>query len=109
MSGARYKLAELKPSDNPKKKYTAVFKKEGTNQTKTIHFGSAGYMDYPKWYAERGREFADIRKQAYLQRHAGMGEDYSNPVSAGTLAKFILWNKPTLAESIRHFRAHFNV
>lgn len=109
MKTVKYRLVELKVSENPKKKYTAVFKKEGTNQTKTIHFGAAGYMDYPKWYADRGKEYADRRKEAYLKRHGGMGEDYTNPVSAGTLAKFILWNRPTLAESIKDFRARFDV
>jgi hypothetical protein len=109
MQTPRYRLETLKASDNPKKKYTAVFRKEGTNQTKTIHFGAAGYMDYPSWYTERGKEYADMRKEAYLKRHAGMGEDYTNPVSAGALAKFILWNKPTLAESIKDFRNRFDV
>ncbi len=109
MSNPSYKLVSLKQSINPKKKYTAVFKKQGTNQTRTVHFGGAGYMDYPSWYAERGKEYADTRKAAYLKRHGGMGEDYTNPVSAGALAKFILWNKPTLAESIKDFRARFDV
>jgi len=109
MEELRYRLRELKASTNPKKKYTAVFQKEGTNQTKTVHFGAAGYMDYPKLFTARGKAYADARKDAYLKRHGGAGEDYNNPVGAATLAKYILWNKPTLSESIKDYRARFAV
>ena len=41
------------------------------------------------------------RKERYLQRHKGMGEDWSNPLTAGFYATNLLWNKPSLSETIK--------
>jgi hypothetical protein len=38
-----------------------------------------------------------------------MNEDWTDPTRAGTLSRFILWNKPTLRSSIRSYRRRFRV
>jgi len=43
------------------------------------------------------------RKNRYVQRHKNMNEDWtkSGIKTAGFYAKHVLWNKPTLKESIK--------
>ena len=93
------KLVSITPSDNPVKKYKAVFQINDT--TKTIHFGSAGYSDYLQHRDES-------RKTAYLLRHQ-VRENFNNPLTAGSLSRWILWNKMTLRESIADFKRKFNL
>ena len=47
------------------------------------------------------------RKQRYLNRHKGMGEDWRDYETAGFYATRILWNKPTITESIRDTNSKF--
>ena len=72
-------------------KYVAVFD-DGTHTS----FGALGYEDYTQ------------RKQLYLNRHR-KNEDWSNPKTAGALSRWILWNKPTLEESINNYIKKFNM
>ena len=79
----------ISPSDKPSRKFEARI-----DGKKSIHFGSKGMSDFT---IHKDTE----RKERYLQRHKGMGEDWSNPLTAGFYATNILWNKPTITESIR--------
>ena len=54
------------------------------------------------WWAARCVEWT-----GYLQRHRGMGEDWSNPLTAGFYATNILWNKLRITESIRDTNRRF--
>jgi hypothetical protein len=99
------KLLFIKPSTNEDKKLMAKFENNG--RTKTIHFGAKGYMDYTKYYAKDPAE-AKIKRDAYDARHK-VNEDWSNPQTAGTLSKFILWNKPSIEASKRDFKKRFNL
>ena len=47
------------------------------------------------------------RKKAYLARHKH--DKYNNPLFAGFYATNLLWNKKTLAESIKNTNEKFNV
>ena len=47
------------------------------------------------------------RKQRYMNRHKSR-EDWSKPMSAGSLSRYILWNKPTLKASISDYKKRFN-
>ena len=85
----------ISPSDKPNKKFEARI-----DGKKSIHFGSKGMSDFT---IHKDPE----RKERYLQRHRGMGEDWSNPLSAGFYATNILWNKPTITESIRDTNRRF--
>ena len=86
-------------SDRDGKKMKAVFTKDG--RTKTIHFGSEGMSDYTK-------HRDDARKKRYLDRHRA-NETWENPMTAGSLSRYVLWNKPTVQSSIRDFKRRFNL
>tara|TARA_B100000161_G_C33284615_1_gene295845 strand:+ start:203 stop:556 length:354 start_codon:yes stop_codon:yes gene_type:complete len=93
------KRVVIKKSTNPKKKYMAVFYENG-KRIKTTHFGCAGMSDYTK-------HKDPARKQRYMNRHKAT-EDWSKPMSAGALSRYILWNKPTLKASISDYKKRFN-
>jgi hypothetical protein len=93
------RLISIKKSDRPEKKYKALF--EVNHEYKTVYFGAAGYTDYTT-------NHNDEKKRLYLIRHA-KNENWKDPLSAGCLAKYILWNKPTLQESITDFKNRFNL
>ena len=91
----------IKKSTNPKKKLMAVFTKDN-GRTKTTHFGQAGAPDYTitKDKAQRER---------YIKRHR-KNENWSAPMTAGSLAKHVLWGAFTSkAKNISAFKRKFNL
>lgn len=97
----KLKLKTIKKSHRPEKKWDAVFvQKDGTEKVQP--FGQRGYSDFTKHKNV-------TRKQRYIARHARMHEDWKDPTRAGTLSRFILWNKPSLQASIRDYRRRFRV
>jgi len=92
----------IKKSTRAGKKMMATFfyNKERT-QKKTIHFGSAGMSDYTK-------NKDDERKKLYLGRHQ-KNENWNDYDSAGSLSRWILWNKKSLRESITDYVKRFNL
>jgi hypothetical protein len=46
------------------------------------------------------------RKKDILHRHS-KNEDWNNPLTAGFYSRWILWNKPTITESIRDTNRRF--
>lgn len=102
---------KISKSTNPKKKLMAVFfeDKDGKHKkTKTIHFGSAPNKDYTIYYKEDGKKVANERKSLYYARHMKR-EDWTKPMTAGTLAKYLLWSKPTIKASIKDYVKKFNL
>lgn len=93
---------DVKKLRGDKKKYIAIFS-DGTK----IKFGAAGYMDYIKYYKKDPKE-AERKKEAYLKRHSAT-ENWNNIKTAGALSRWILWNKPTLEESIKDTKKRFNL
>tara|TARA_Y100000389_G_C17392150_1_gene480485 strand:+ start:60 stop:356 length:297 start_codon:yes stop_codon:yes gene_type:complete len=91
---------EIKKSTRSGKKMMAIFY-DGDKKVKTIHFGADGYSDYTIHKDE-------ARKQRYIDRHKS-SEDWGNPMTAGTLALFILWNKPTISASIAAYKKKFGL
>lgn len=83
------------------KKLMAIFENCNTSKTKIIHFGSSGYDDYTT-------HKDDKRKQRYLARHR-KNEDWTNPITAGSLSRWILWNKTYLNASITDYKKRFNL
>ena len=69
-------------------------KLQATVGGKTVHFGAAGMSDFTK---HKDPE----RKGRYLTRHRAR-EDWSRSGidTPGFYAKHVLWNKPTLKESV---------
>ena len=90
------KLVSIKPSSRQDKKLVAEF----DDGTKT-HFGAKGMSDFTKNKDEE-------RKDRYIKRHKA-NENWSDPKSAGALARFVLWNKPTLSASIQDYKNRFNL
>ena len=82
------------------KKLMAVFTLDN-DRTRTVHFGSAGASDYTQ-------HRDPVRKRQYLARHAPR-EHWENPMTAGALARWILWNKETLPSSIEDYTRRFNL
>tara|TARA_R100000951_G_scaffold39063_1_gene32950 strand:+ start:8111 stop:8401 length:291 start_codon:yes stop_codon:yes gene_type:complete len=91
----------FKKSNIEGKKYTALFYDDNNKKIKTVHFGSSGMSDYTK-------NKDDERKKRYLQRHRAR-ENWNDYKSAGSLSRYILWNKKTLKESIIDYKKRFNL
>lgn len=97
-------LAVVTPSVKPDKKFT-VFIFAGDrmveeNLIKTIHFGANGYEDYTMHKDPK-------RKERYKQRHRN--ESWRDYMTAGFWARWLLWNKPTLLESIIDTEKRFKI
>ena len=84
----------ISPSNKPDKKFEARI-----DDRKSIHFGAKGASDFT---IHKDPE----RKQRYLNRHS-KNEDWNNPMSAAFYATNILWNRPTITESIRDTNRRF--
>ena len=94
-------FAELQKLNKGDKKYAVIVfdMKQGT--FKTIKFGARGYEDYTI-------HKNDKRRELYDRRHS-VTQDWSNPLTAGFWSKWILWNKKTIAESIKDIENRFNI
>lgn len=91
----------IKKSTKPEKKLMAVFTKDNGRE-KTIHFGSAGMDDYTK---TRDKE----QRSRYLKRHRRR-ENWNNPESGGSLARWILWGPFTSKQkNISDYKRRFNL
>jgi len=90
----------LKVSHKPEKKYDGIFVDDDGHK-KVIPFGAKGMSDYTKHHDKE-------RKERYLNRHQ-KHEDWSDPKTAGALSKYILWNKPTISESVNSFKNKFRL
>ena len=93
--------AELSKSDKSDKKYKVII--ERNDKKKTIHFGAKGMSDYTKHKDPK-------RKENYTARHAKR-EDWnkSGLDTAGFWSKNLLWNKPTITDSIKDIEKRFNI
>jgi len=93
------KLLSIKPANDGVKKYVATFSHLG--KEKSVKFGALGMSDFT---INKDEE----RKQRYLKRHA-KNESWNQPDTPGALSRWILWNKPTIRESISDFKNRFNL
>jgi len=90
---------DIKKSSRPEKKLMAIFTDCVSSRVKTTHFGSSGYSDYTI-------HLDSNRKQRYINRHR-KNENWEDPYSAGSLSRWILWNKTTLSASIADYKMRF--
>jgi hypothetical protein len=101
------KLDKVIPSTAKGKKWTAIFcmckgeSKCCDNDKKKVHFGSAGMDDFTITKDKEQRE-------RYLKRHK---KDLrtNDPMKPGYLSYYLLWNKPSLQESIKDYKKKFNL
>ena len=94
-------IAYLQNGTGTKKYKVTVIKPDGTK--KTIQFGAKGYSDFTK------HKDSD-RKKRYENRHRSR-ENWtkSGITTSGFWAKWILWNKPSLENSISSTSKKFNI
>lgn len=91
-------MYQLFISDKPNKKY--VVKYNIDSKLKYIYFGDTRYKDYTTHH--------DLyRKERYINRHKN--EDWTNLNKAGTWSRYILWNKPTIKQSMKDMEKRFNI
>lgn len=95
------KLLKIVDSRANGKRYTAYFSVGEDNKLKKVHFGSATGENYTMHKDED-------KKKAYIARHK-VNEDWNNPMSAGALSRWILWNKKTIGQSKKDFVKRFNL
>ena len=101
------KLVSVKPSDKADKKYVATFclccgeSKCDDEKKKKVHFGSKGSSTFIDHKDEK-------KKEAYLARHK-VNENWNDPLTPGSLSRWILWNKTTLTGSIKNYKKKFNL
>jgi hypothetical protein len=84
------------PTSHQHKKYKVVLEPK-----KTIYFGDNRYDDFTSHHDE-------ARKQNYLTRHRAR-ENFHDPTTAGFWSANLLWNKPTIAASLRDIKRRFNL
>ena len=83
------------------KKMVAIFYDEAKKKVKTTHFGASVYEDYT------GHQDLQ-RKMNYLERHEKR-ENWNDYMTAGSLSRWILWNRPSLNESVKDYMRKFKL
>lgn len=92
---------EIKPSTQKDKKFMAIFYDDDGKKKKTTHFGAKGMSDFT---IHKDKQ----RKERYLDRHRKR-ENWNSFMTAGSLSRWILWNKPTLKASISDYKKRFSL
>ena len=98
MPNKKYTSITITKSDRDKK-FKAVLR--GLKVKKTIHFGAKGMSDFT---IHKDKE----RKKRYLARHK-VNENWNVPDTAGSLSRWILWNKPSFTASFNDYKNKFNL
>jgi len=93
-------IATLTKSNRKGKKWKVVI--EGKTK-KSIHFGAKGYSDYTIHKDKK-------RMERYTARHK-VRENWTRDgiKTAGFWAKWLIWNKPSLRNSIKDIEKRFNI
>ncbi len=96
----KLKLISITKSPKPDKKLVAKFC-TSKGRYKEVHFGAAGYSDFTI--------HKDLkRKNNYKNRHKSR-ENFKDPMSRGSLAYYILWNKTSVKSSIADYKRRFKL
>ena len=105
-----YELLSIVKPIHKKYKFEVTLYNTETKRTKSIKFGLNGSMDYTLYNKEEGKKVADKHKRLYLIRH-NKREDWTKTGidTAGFWSRWLLWNKPTLEESINHILKKYNL
>jgi hypothetical protein len=97
------KLVSIQKSNKAGKKMVATFEVDG--KEKQVHFGSSANNDFTI-YSKTDKIKAEKMRNAYIARHR-VNEDWNNPMSAGALSRFVLWEEPTVSGGIRAYKKRF--
>ena len=105
---------EIIPSTRKDKKLMAIFKNKDKKKIKVIHFGAKGYRDYTLITDKKSQFYIpDEDKQnsvkaLYIDRHKKR-ENWNQPDNAGSLSRWVLWEKPNLNDSITFYKKKFDL
>jgi len=106
------KLLRIVKSSKTNKKWDAVFIVDG--KEKIVSFGSAGMRDYTlvsnklsKFYLPKMVD-RNVVRDSYKRRHKKDLET-KDPMRPGYLSYYLLWNKKTLASSIKDYKKRFKL
>ena len=80
------------------KRYKAIFYDKKGDKIKTTQFGSSSHENYTIHGDKK-------RKEWYRKRHHK--DKIDEPMSAGSLSWWVLWNKKTLEASIKDYEQRF--
>jgi hypothetical protein len=105
-----YKLLSISNITDNKKKLEVSLYNTKTKRLKVIKIGAAGMGDYTIFTREQGKKIADEHKKRYIDRHSAR-EDWteSGIGTAGFWSRWLLWNKPTLKDSIEYVLKTFDL
>jgi len=79
---------------------------------KSYKFGDKNYRDFILMNSKKSKYYEPLSKEReriknnYRRRHRGDGLD---KISSGSLSYYLLWNEPTLKESISDFEKRFKI
>ena len=106
------KLLRIVKSSNSAKKFDAIFMIDG--KEKKVSFGASGYRDYTevnnkdsKFYLPKILD-RNVVKDSYRRRHI-KDLKTNDPTRPGYLSYYLLWNKKTLASSIKDYKKKFSL
>lgn len=99
-----FELIELVKANDKKHKWEVKLYNTETKKINIVKFGAYGMEDYTIHKDKK-------RKQLYIQRHSGMGEDWTKTGinTAGFWSMWLLWDKPTIEESLKTLIKKFNI
>lgn len=107
------KLLKILPSKNPLKKYDAYFLLDNGKE-KVVSFGQAGARDFvlindktSEFYLPKVLD-RNVTKASYLRRHKAR-ENWNDPMTAGALSRWVLWDLKSLGGSIKKFKNKFRL
>lgn len=96
-----WKLVNIEKSPNEKKKWRANFYDKEKDKKKHTDFGASGMDDFTITKDEERKRLYQIRHKKDLET--------GDPMRAGFLSYYILWNKPTITASVRDYKNKFNM
>jgi hypothetical protein len=104
-----YKILSLKEAKDDKHKYQVILLDMTTGKKHLVRFGAYGMNDYTI-YSKNNDEQKERHKRNYLNRHR-KNEDWtiSGILTPGFFARWILWNKPTVEESLKYTIKKFKI
>lgn len=86
----------IKNSSKSQKRFDAFI----DSKTKIISFGQRGGSTFIDHHDKQ-------KKKNYIKRHC-VNEDWTK-INAGSLSRYLLWNKPSLVDSANDFAQRFGV
>ena len=86
----------LRKSKSKGKKFDAIV------DGKTVSFGATGYSDFTQHKDE-------ARKNNYIARHGSGSQNWKDLTTAGAWSRWLLWERKTISEAIRHMEQKFNI